>query len=329
MVQKILSHPITHFTITALAGLGVVICVYPHLFPVFSWGVNYAVQLMLLYMLGGLVFLFFKQPRLTFVSFAACILLCFFLKYSIKNNSLDRWRNNILEDNLPPEESVKLKAAHFNLSNGASQSEMMNAFINSNADVLSIHEVNPGWAQWLDDSLGIAYPYHHTMVDIGIFGMAIFSQYPLTSVDTFFHEDIPCLRACIRKDGADICFINVHTEPALNDYALRRLVGHLETVAAQVSRMDMPLLVMGDFNSVSWSKELQAFMNKTGLLESRAGFMDREPSFWDVPIDHIFYSPRLNCVNFKSLSEGTGSHYGITATFRLKPLLQHVKTTSQ
>lgn len=329
MAQKFLSSPFAHLTATLLVGFGVFICVYPHVFTPFSWVVNFAVQLMGFYLFLGLVFLFFKQPRLTFVCFGGCLMLCFYLKFSIKNNSIDRWRNSILKKYQPDEEQVRLNVAQFNLTNSSTPSDMLNALRASGADLLSIHEVTPGWNQWLEDSLSTTYPFHHTMVDLGIFGMAIFSKSPLSSVDTFYYEEIPCLRACLQKDGTDLCLVSVHTEPALNEYYSRRLEGQLETLTAQIHRMDMPLLVMGDFNAVSWSKELQHFMDSTGLLESRSGFMDRQRSFWDVPVDHIFHSSRLGCADFENFSDRTGHHLGIMATFHIKPLATNVKKTAQ
>ncbi len=329
MAQKFLSNPYFQIAAATLAIFGVLVCVYPHAIPSFSWVVNYAVQLMMAYLLGGFVLLFLKQPRLTFISFGACLMLCFYLKFSIKNNSIERWRNSVFKQYQPQENQVRLKAAQFNLSNGAEPEEFAKALRASGADVLSIHEVNPGWSQWLEDSLAQTYPYHHTMVDLGIFGMAVFSRYPITSVDTFYYEEIPTLRACLKKDGTDLCLVSVHTEPALNEYSLRRLEGQLETISAQISRMDMPLMVMGDFNSVSWSKELQNFMDSTGLLESRSGFMDRQGSFWGVPVDHIFHSPRLGCADFVNFSDRGGRHLGIMASFQINPLASYVKKTAE
>lgn len=329
MAQKLLSNPITHLTATLLVLFGGYLCVFPHVFPQFSWVVNFAVQLMLFYLLAGMAFLFLKQPKLTFIFFGGCLMLCFYLKFSIKNNSIERWRNSILKKYQPDEEQVRLKVAQFNLTNSSTPDEMLNALRASGADLLSIHEVTPGWNEWLEDSLTQAYPFHHTMVDLGIFGMAIFSKYAITSVDTFYYEEIPCLRACLQKEGTDLCLISVHTEPALNEYSSRRLVGQLETLTGQISRMDMPLVVMGDFNAVSWSKELQQFMDSTGLLESRSGFMDRQRSIWDVPVDHIFHSGRLGCADFDNFSDRAGHHLGIMASFLIQPLAKNVKKKAQ
>jgi len=329
MAQKFLSSTYTQLAAALLVLFGVLVTVYPHSVSYFSWVVNYAVQLMLTYLLVGMVFLFFKQPKLTFIFFGGCLLLSFYLKFSIKNNHIERWRNSMLRKYKTEEEDVQLSAAQFNLTNNSTPEEMLNAFRASKSDLISIHEVTPGWSQWLEDSLSQTYPFHHTMEDLGIFGMSIFSRFPLNSVDTFYYEEIPCLRACLQKEGLDLCVINVHTEPALNDYSLRRLQGELETLTAQISRMDMPILVMGDFNAVSWSKELQQFMTSTGLLESRSGFMDRQGSLWDVPVDHIFHSSRLGCTDFNNLSDRAGNHLGIKASFSLIPLAKNVKKTAQ
>lgn len=329
MVQNFLSHKLTHSAVAVLTVFGVLVCVFPHAISSLSWVVNYAVQLMVLYLIAGLAFLMLKQPRLTFLSFGGCLMISFFLKFSIKNNSIDRWREAILSEYQHKEETIEFSAAQFNLSNATSPDNMLKAFRASGADLVSVHEVTPGWSQWLQDSLNAFYPYHHAMVDLGIFGMALFSKHPLVSVDTFYYEEIPNLRVCLQKNGLDLCVVSVHTEPALNDYSLRRLEGHLETLTAQVGRMDMPLLVLGDFNSVSWSKELQRFMDSAKLLESRSGFMDRQRSFWDVPVDHIFHSPRLGCADFSNLSDQEGHHLGIMATFQTNSLATHVKKTAQ
>jgi endonuclease/exonuclease/phosphatase (EEP) superfamily protein YafD len=323
MAQKILSHPLAHLLTALTVALGVIICVFPQVFSPLSWVVNYAVQLMLVFLLGGLVLLFMKQPRLTFICFGGCLFLSFHLKFAIKNNPIDRWRNAVLENYQPKDEPrVSLKVAQFNLANSASSADISKALRDSKADLLSVHEVTPGWSQWLEDSLKATYPYHHTMVDLGIFGMAIYSRYPLASIDTFYFEEIPNLRACIEVEGFDVCLVSVHTEPALNEYSRRRLVGHLEMLSAQISRMGgMQKVVSGDFNAVSWSKELQQFMDTAGLHQSRSGFMDNQGSFGHVPIDHIFHSPRLGCSDF--------TNFSIMSTFQINPLAAHAKKTAQ
>ena len=317
--------------VTASVVMGVIVCIFPHYFPSISWGVNYAVQLMLLYLVGGLVLLFLKQPRLTFVCFAGSVLLCFFLKYSVKNDSIDRWRQTVITKRLPQpdqEEGQPLRLAHLNITNVVSPEEALEVIRKTNADVLSIHEVTPDWEQWLNDSLSRLYPYHHSLVDIGIYGMAIYSRYELEHTDTFYYQEIPNLRMCLKLNGKSICLVSIHTEPALNSYSLRRLREHLAATAGELNQMGMPLLVFGDFNAVAWSNEIQVFMDTTGLQESRTGFMTSGFPL-DVPLDHIFYSHHFRCDDFLILKSPSTRHLGIIGTYQFNEQHQNARKTAQ
>lgn len=330
MFQKLLSHPFTQALVAAAVAGGILICIFPHYLPSLSWVVNYAVQLMLAYLAGGLIFLVLKQPRLTFILFAGCLGLNFYLKYSVKNDSIERWRQTVIKKSLPePDKETELKIAQLTLSNAADVSSAIAALRSSDADLLSIHEVTPDWDQWLRDSLTDIYPYHHTLVDIGLFGMAIYSRYELQHIDTFYYQEIPNLRGCIKKSDKELCFISVHTEPALNTYSLQRLQEHLGKVAYEAHRMIAPTVVMGEFNAVAWSSEIQMFMDSTGLLESRAGFIQDAGSLWDIPLDHIFFSHNLQCVDFKSLKGPSPRQLGILGVYQFKPLVHHAKKTAQ
>ncbi len=320
-----------HLAVIASVALGVVVCIFPHYFPSISWGVNYAVQLMLLYLVGGVVFLFLKQPRLTFICFAGSALLCFFLKYSVKSDSIERWRQTVIKKRMPgqepAEEDPPLRLAHLNITNIISPAEALDVIRKSNADILSIHEVTPDWDQWLNDSLSGLYPYHHSLIDIGIYGMAIYSRYELEHTDTFYYQDIPNLRTCLKANGNPLCLVSIHTEPALNSFSLKRLREHLTTAAKELNQMETPVLVFGDFNAVAWSDELQVFMDSTGLMESRKGFMTSGIPL-GVPLDHIFYSRQLRCNDFFILKSPITRHLGIIGTYQFNPH-QNARKTAQ
>jgi endonuclease/exonuclease/phosphatase (EEP) superfamily protein YafD len=291
---------------------------------------------MLFYLAAGMVLLFLKQPRLTFVCFAGCALLCFFLKFSLKSNTIERWRQAVIKNRLPAVQEapeIQFRAVHLNVTNTADASDMLNTLRQCSPDLVSFHEVTPDWGRLLKDSLAALYPFHHDMVDIGLFGMAIFSRHPLTSMDTFYYEEIPNLRGCVDVEDEKLCFLSVHTEPALNSFSLLRLREHLGLVATEVRRMEVPVIVMGDFNSVSWSNEMQVFMDSSGLLESRTGFMPFSnggtSSFFDIPLDHIFFSPRLYCNGFEVLKSKAAHRLGILGNYSFKPLATHAKKTAQ
>lgn len=331
MLQKLLSHPLFYIVVIAAVVLGVIICIFPHHFPSIPWGVNYAVMLMLLYLAAGMVLLFAKQPKLTFVCFAGSALLCFFLKYSVKNDSIERWRQTVIKKRMPglaADMEPPLSLAHLNITNIGSAAEALEVIRKSRPDVLSVHEVTPDWDQWLKDSLTPIYPFHHSLVDIGIFGMAIFSKFELEHTDTFYYQNIPNLRTCLDRNGNAICLVSMHTEPALNSFSFKRLREHLATATGEIKDMDVPLLVFGDFNAVSWSDEIQAFMDSTGLMESRTGFMT-SGSPLDIPFDHIFYTRHMRCNDFYVLKSPSSRHLGIFGTYEFNQQHYNVRKTAQ
>lgn len=337
MFRKLIAQPLFYTLVIGGIVLGVLVCIFPHYIPSLSWGVNYAVHIMLFYFFAGILMLFLRMPRLTFAFFGGCAFLCIFLKYSVKSDGIlhatdvpTKYRSTDPPSEINPSE---LKIAHLTLTNADSLAEVLDAIRAAEADMVSIHEVTPDWAEWLEDSLASVYPNYHTMMDIGIFGMAIYSKHPLVLVDTFHYQEIPNLRGCVEKNGESVCFISVHTEPALNSYSLQRLEEHLEVVGGYVIGADMPVVVMGDFNAVAWSDEIKSFLKQSNLMESRIGFMPfpfiRPSSLFEVPLDHIFYSQELQCTSFENINGPGAKRLGISGVFSRKLSSFNAKKTAQ
>jgi endonuclease/exonuclease/phosphatase (EEP) superfamily protein YafD len=108
------------------------------------------------------------------------------------------------------------------------------------------------------------------------------------------------LKVGLNIGGHDLSLVSVHTEPALNEYSLRRLQQHLKGVVNLLRESEGPELVFGDFNAVNWSDEIRSFIQEADLMSSRSGFMTSGfPP--DVPLDHIFYSNHFSCIGFNVL----------------------------
>ncbi len=237
---------------------------------------------------------------------------------------------------LPPTKGLqqaplRFKIAHINLSNVSDRSEIIPLLNSTKADILSIHEVTPAWNQWLQDSLGKDHPFSHTLVDIGIYGMAIYSKHKMTDIDTFYYKDAPNLRGKVEIDGKDLNFISIHTLPVLDEFSKRRLQEHLDMVEKEVNTKTAPFLVFGDFNAVSWSSQVQYFLDETGLMESRLGFMPSNFSgnspFWETPLDHVFYSGHIVCTNFQNINDSQGHHLGILGSYHYSERSRHAEKT--
>ena len=141
MFKRLLAHSYFHIAILAVIAFGVLVCVFPEAIPRFSWMVNHAVQLMLAYLFFGIVMLFFKQPKLTFAFFGGCVLLCFFMKYAVKGNSIEQWRQEILDRRFLQKDKTgkplpsELKIVHVNLTNANSRQEVFSILKNTQADL--------------------------------------------------------------------------------------------------------------------------------------------------------------------------------------------------
>ncbi len=308
-----------------IAGVG--LCILSEYLPSsLRFAENYASQIMISYLVAGLGLLILKQPRLMFASFGCCAALAIYLKYAqIPAEILNR---KTITPELIAEKSEalfpKIKIAHFNISDANEEADrMIEEILETEADIVSIQEVTPQWDLILENELGVNYPYFHTMLDLGIFGMSIFSKYVLLDIDTLYFEDVPNLtgRFLLSNQIDTIQFISSHTYPAFNFSSFEKLRGHLQVLTDFVRSSSMPLLAFGDYNVVSWSMEIQAFRDSTNLRDSRSGFMpsfsDGTISFFEVPLDHIFYSEHFDCLEFENLNGSEANHIGISGFYQL------------
>jgi endonuclease/exonuclease/phosphatase (EEP) superfamily protein YafD len=140
--------------------VGAVLCVYTPDIVIFKNWAAYAAQISMSYWLLGLLFLALKQPRLTMISFICCAFLCIYLK-SATNPALQ----------LPTKTGEPtLKIAQFNLSAHAGDyNSFLNVLRKTNADVISVQEVEPYWANVLEDSLRIMYPHQCSYLSTNIY----------------------------------------------------------------------------------------------------------------------------------------------------------------
>lgn len=326
MLTKILHLSAVQILLLLLMLAGVGIAILPEYLPEpLRIAEKFAVQIMLGYLVGGILFLALKQPKLMFASFGCCAALAIFLKFSM--NPPENFPKEMqVPINLDQKQSfTELKIAHFSLSDAENDPDLTFQRIReTGADLVSIQEVTPIWQPYLETELDSLYPYHHTIPDLGMFGLSIFSKYEFNLIDTFYYQEIPNLVGSISiKDKVDsIHFISTHAFPAFSKTAYKRVEEHLQLIQDYLISMSNPHFVLGNFYVVPWSKEVKEFKAVTQLKDSRSGFMpsysDGSLSFWDIPMDHIFFSNHFECSEFQSLSGQNGIHIGIHGSYKIR-----------
>lgn len=309
MITKILNYKSIQALLSTLIVLGAIICIFTPNYFLFKMGSQFAVQIMIGYLLLAMIFLVFQQSRLMFTSFACCAGLCIFLKYS----------SNPILTAPAVNSTAKISVAHFNLS--ASDENYLNTvqqIVDSKADLVSLQEVTPDWHQVLQETLIEKYPYSNSIIRFDPFGIAVYSKYPIQDLDTFFYEDIPNLTGKVKAqgNGKEIQFIASHTTPPLYQSAYNRMQEHLLLISEYATKIDIPILTLGDYNAPPWWAEIQQLKEVANLEDSRRsaylGFAD----IFNNPVDYIFYSNHLTCIDFKPIRSLNSAHLGIKGMYQ-------------
>ncbi len=309
MVTKILNYRYIQVIISTFIVLGAVLCIFTPNYYLFKMGSEFAIQIMLGYLVGGFIFLYFQQPKLTFTSFACCAGLCLFLKHSTNTEM----KAPIITD------SEIVNIAHFNLSSTASDyEETIKSIIESDADLVSIQELTPDWLPVLEAELSEIYPYSSSIVRMDPFGIAVLSKRPMLNLDTFYYENIPNLAGTLtcEKGKKALQFIAAHTTPPLYQKAHTHMQEHLEVIGNYINKIDLPVVTIGDFYAPPWCREIQDLKYAAGLNDSRRTAKLIVSQLFENPVDYILHSNQLTCINFESISNQATEHIGIKGAYQ-------------
>ncbi len=308
---SLISNKATYQTLFGLGMiLGTILCIFQPNFPIIRLGADFAVQIMFAYLFLGILFLILKSPKLMFISFTCCGVMCLFLKRSFNDQLMLPMLRN----------TTSIKVAHFNVSATTDYKNFIETVKNSRADIVSFQEVTPDWDMFLKQALKNDFPHSKSMVRIDFYGMAIYSKHKISKLDTFYHKDVPNLigKININKSDDQVFFIGTHTTPPIDNASYQVLNEQLETVAKKAQKIQAPLITFGDYNAMVWSFEIQNFKNQSGLKNSRRSYIPSFTNRAQSPNDYIFYSDHLECVGFETLYHSNSEKAGILGQYQFK-----------
>ena len=334
-MSSILNHTITKIILSSLlAGLAVCVILMPEHLAFIQFCNHYANQIMLGYLLMGLLFLALRQKELMTLSFACCVALCLYLKLAvdIDREGFKKWRSG---DQIQVESKpAAFTVAHFNLAAGTSEKHILEGIRLANADLVSIQEIRPDILQRLKDSLQSDYLHQYTFMDIRMLGMGIFAKKELQINDPIYHDGLASPCGWIQVGTADerLHFVSTNTLPALTDNSFQELRKHLTTLALHLDTLNMPVIALGDFNAAPWSNIIREFELETQMKDSRDGFMSSftagSTSFFGAPLNHIFYSDELRCKGFETVRSPTSAFSAIKGLYEFKKISTNAKKTN-
>ena len=185
--------------------------------------------------------------------------------------------------------------------------------------------------QWWEDQLVTIekqYPYSIKCPKDNLYGMHLYSKYPLThgSIDYLIDDEIPSIKAFITPPDSDA--IRLHflhptpPSPTESENSSDR-DSELILIAKELSNYTEPVIVTGDLNDVAWSKTTHLFRHLSGLKDPRIGrgmFNTFHAGYWFLrwPLDHLFHSDHFELKRMERLKLKGSDHFSLFTELCLK-----------
>lgn len=216
--------------------------------------------------------------------------------------------------------------------------------IRENLDVLLLQELGRGIQPITPKDLEEILPYGVINPTHNLYGMGIFSRYPLMAIAAPELEPFAqnTQAAILRHPGGDILIVNIHnisvslTGPSLAEKTRLEVIERqavAEAVTQLLARMAMPAIVAGDFNSTEFSSTHDTY--EKALIDAWAargfGFGHTFPGGpvrptvlgirspeWYVRIDYVFVTPDITVSAARiGLWDGMSDHRPVVAVIEL------------
>ena len=206
--------------------------------------------------------------------------------------------------------------------------EKFNQFINvirkHEPDVFLTMESNKDWENALQE-LEDDYPHHHKVTLENTYGMHFYSKLKVKEAKThyFVADDIPSIEAHITtEDGFEFVFFGIHPPPPspTEEETSKERDGDLLSVSKRVQKISKPVIVVGDFNNVAWSKSSVLFRKTSHLIDPRVGkaFVSTFHARYRLlrfPIDLMFHSENIFIKELKTLEDFGSDHLPVMCEF--------------
>lgn len=191
-------------------------------------------------------------------------------------------------------------------------------------DFFMTMESNGDWEKALKALEG-DYPYQHKVTLENTYGMHFYSRIEIKHAKThyFVADDIPSIEIHMKTDdGFSFVFFGVHPPPPspTEEETSKERDGDLLSTAQRVKDIKEPVIVVGDFNNVAWSKSSILFRKTSQLIDPRIGhsFVSTFHAKYRLlrfPIDLMFHSEDIFISELKTLENFGSDHLPVYCGF--------------
>lgn len=195
-------------------------------------------------------------------------------------------------------------------------------------DILLLLETDEKWEAALEPVLA-RYPRRESAPLDNLYGLIFATRLPVESahVRMLVEEGIPSVFAILQTPGGTrFRYIGLHPRPPQPMRDTEERDAEIAIAARLAAKEKLPVLAMGDFNDVSWSRTTQMFRRIGGYLDPRIGrgphgtFPAKLPALrW--PLDHVLFTPEFAFRELAVLEDVGSDHLPVKAQLCLKPRL--------
>ncbi|MDT0678094.1 endonuclease/exonuclease/phosphatase family protein [Autumnicola musiva] len=225
------------------------------------------------------------------------------------------------------ENSVSILLTNVLITNRESD-KLLEVIKKSDPDLILAMEVNQWWVNELE-VLKEDYPYVIKQPNEEAYGMALYSKFPFLENQIKFlkHKNVPSFHTRIQlTSGKEFSLHSVHPVAPMPSDKYPDNVGEKEVELLKVSDLvvaeEMPSIVAGDFNDVSWSNTARLFGYSGNLKNVRLGrglynSFDANLKIMRWPLDHFFVTEEFEVADIQRLPNIGSDHFPVYAQFVL------------
>lgn len=193
-------------------------------------------------------------------------------------------------------------------------------------DILLLLETDQKWADGLTDILE-NYPHQTLQPQDNTYGLLFLSKLEVdrAEIQMLVEQDVPSIFAWMRMpSGRKFHFIGLHPKPPQPGNHTTERDAEIAIAAEIANHEKLPVVAMGDFNDVAWSKTSKLFKRLGTYLDPRLGrgFYATFPANWPVlrwPLDHVFLTKDFAVRSIDVLGNVGSDHLPVLVDLCLTP----------
>lgn len=193
-------------------------------------------------------------------------------------------------------------------------------------DILLLLETDQPWNDALTETLK-RYP-HRTEEPLGnTYGLIFASRLPVKSAEIRYliKDDIPSIKARMTTSaGRPFLLLGLHPEPPKPGKDVAPRNAEIVIAARDARQAGIPVLAMGDFNDVAWSRTSRVFKRLGEYNDPRVGrgLFATFPADWPIfrwPLDHLFITEEFVLADLEVLDPVGSDHLPVFTRLCLEP----------